>query len=95
MSRIPDTTLDPNFTQGEVIDPEELNNALNVLKTGVNANYDDSVEVGEGTTAVGNSLKLDGATLSKSSVEDLQDSDVKVPTSAQVKAYIDAALGIV
>lgn len=52
----------------------------------------DILDIINGTVSVGDSNKLDGATLSKFITEVLQDSDTKVPTSKQVKTYVDSGL---
>lgn len=89
--------IDENFLRGDHVDGEvlqhtDLNEIENVAKTAINANYEDIQKLQDGTISIGNSEKLDGATLSKFATETLQNSDTKVPTSSQVKQYVDGAL---
>lgn len=90
--RIDDNFLKADYVDGEVLQHTDMNELESVVKLGVNANYEDIQKIQDGTISVENSNKLSGATLSKVSSETLQNSDVKVPTSAQVKQYIDSAI---
>lgn len=87
--RISDQYLIPNFVDGDVLLHTKLNEAWSILRESINANYYDIQKLQNGTTPSGNSLLLGGAALSKLEDETLQDDDAKVPTSKQVKTYID------
>lgn len=87
--RIGDQYLVPNFVDGDVLLHTKLNEAWIILKESINANYYDIQKLQNGTTPSGNSLLLGGASLSKIADETLQDDDAKVPTSKQVKTYVD------
>ena len=91
--RIDDNFLRGDHVDGEVLQHTDLNELENVAKTAINANYEDIQKLQDGTILIGNSEKLDGATLSKFATETLQNSDTKVPTSSQVKNYVDGAIG--
>ena len=66
----------------------DLEQMQDVLKKGINLNFNDIIKIGNGTKTVGNSSKLDGATLSRFTDEVLQDDDNKIPSSKQVLKYI-------
>lgn len=87
--RIDDNFLRGDHVDGEVLQHTDLNELENVIKTAINANYEDIQKLQDGTMVIGNSEKLNGATLSKLVDEPLQNSDAKVPTSMQVKEYVD------
>lgn len=87
--RIGDDFLRADHVDGEVLQHTELNELESVVKTAVNANYEDIQKLQNGVLVAKNSEELSGATLSPLEDETLQNSDVKVPTSAQVKSYID------
>lgn len=89
--------IDENFLRGDHVDGEvlqhtDLNELENVAKTAINANYEDIQKLQDGTLLIGNSERLDGATLSTFSEETLQNSDTTVPTSMQIKQYVDGAI---
>jgi len=90
--RIDDNFLRGDHVDGEVLQHTDLNELENVAKTAINANYEDIQKLQDGTILIGNSEKLDGASLSKFADETLQNSDTKVPTSSQVKQYVDGAI---
>lgn len=90
--RISDAYLNPTFTDGQVLLHTDMNEIVSVTKTGINENYYDIQKIINGTTTVANSTKLDGATLSKYINGDLGNNDNTVPTSQQVKAYVDAKI---
>lgn len=91
--RIDDNFLKANHTDGEVLHHTDLNELENVIKTAINANYEDIQKIQDGTLAVSgaSSLKADEgvAILSQYSTEALQANDSKIPTSLQVKVYTD------
>jgi hypothetical protein len=87
--RIGDQYLIPNFVDGDILLHTKLNEAWSILRESINANYYDVQKLQNGTTPSGNSLLLGGAALSKREDEELQDDDTKVPTSKQVKGYVD------
>ena len=90
--RIDDNFLRADHVDGEVLQHTDMNELESVAKLAINANYEDIQKLQDGTIPVDTAEKLDGATLSKFASETLQNSDTKVPTSSQVKQYIDAAL---
>ena len=90
--RIDDNFLRGDHVDGEVLQHTDLNELESVAKTAINANYEDIQKLQDGTILIGNSEKLNGATLSTYAEETLQNSDTKVPTSAQAKQYIDTAI---
>lgn len=90
--RIDDNFLRADHVDGEVLQHTDINEIESVTKTAINANYEDIQKLEDGTIAVDNSTKLDGATLSKYGTENLQNSDTKVPTAQQVKQYVDNAV---
>lgn len=90
--RISDVYLNPIFSDGDTLLHTQLNEIVSVTRIGINENYYDIQRIVNGTKTVGNSQKLNGATLSKLVDGTLTDSDTKVPTSAQVKAYVDSEI---
>lgn len=88
--RIGEGDLNPTYKDGQVYQHSDINNMLSILKTAVNENYYDIQRLENGDKTVGNSNSLDGATLSKFLEETLQADDDKIPSSQQVKAYVDA-----
>lgn len=90
--RIDDNFLRGDHVDGEVLQHTDLNELENVAKTAINANYEDIQKLQDGTLVISNSEKLNGASLSKFADETLQNSDTKVPTSSQVKQYVDGAI---
>ena len=99
--RIGDNDMTSEFVDGSVLLHTDMNEIETLTKTGINANYEDIQKLQDGTltvqTAVNatnatnatNSTQLSGATLSKYADETLQDNDAKIPTSKQVKEYVD------
>ena len=92
IARIGDAYLNPVFKDGEVLLNTDLNEIVSVVKTGINENYYDIQKIQSGAIPVGNASRLDGASLSKFVTETLQNDDNKVPTAAQVKAYVDSEI---
>lgn len=90
--RIGDAYLNPTFADGQVLLHTEMNEIVSVTKTGINENYYDIQRILNGSLVPDNSTKLDGATLSKYVDGELDNNDNTVPTSQQVKAYIDAKI---
>ena len=91
--RIDENFLKADHTDGEVLHHTDLNELESVIKTAINANYEDIQKIQDGTLAVSgaSSLKADEgvAILSQYSTETLQASDSKIPSSLQVKTYTD------
>lgn len=87
--RIGETDLNPTYVDGQPLQHIDMNNIVSVTKKGINENYYDIQKLQNGDKAAGNSQKLSGAELSKYIDETLQASDDKVPSSQQVKAYVD------
>lgn len=91
--RIDNNFLKADHTDGEVLHHTDLNELESVVKTAINANYEDIQKIQDGTNAVSgaSSLKADEgvAILSQYSTETLQASDSKIPTALQVKTYVD------
>lgn len=92
VKRISDAYLNPTFTDGQVLLHTTMNEIVSVVKTGINENYYDIQRILNGTLVPDNATKLNGATLSKYVDGELEADDNKVPTSQQVKAYVDAAI---
>lgn len=87
--RIGETDFNPTYVDGQTFLHTDVNKIVAITKEGVNENYHDIQKLQNGTKSVGNAIKLDGATLSKYLDESLQANDAKVPTSQQVKEYVD------
>lgn len=87
--RIGEGDLNPTYKDGQVYQHTDINNMLSILKTAVNENYYDIQRLENGEKIVGNANALVGATLSRYLVEMLQADDDKIPSSQQVKAYVD------
>ena len=87
--RIGETDFNPTYVDGQTFQHVDVNKIVSITKEGVNENYYDIQKLQNGTKSVGNALQLDGATLSKYLDEPLQANDDKVPTSQQVKEYVD------
>ena len=87
--RIGEADLNPTYKDGQVYQHTDVNNMLSILKTAINENYNDIQRLEKGEKDVGNAKKLDGAALSKYLDETLQANDDKIPSSQQVKAYVD------
>lgn len=100
--RIGDNDMTSEFVDGSVLLHTDMNEIETLTKTGINANYEDIQKLQDGTLTVQTAVnatnavnattasQLSGATLSKYTDEDLQDSDTKIPTSKQVKEYVDS-----
>lgn len=94
IKRITDPYLMPIFTDGQVLQHTDLNEIVSIIRTGINENYYDIQRIinGEEYFVVGNSKKLDGASISRYVNGELSNDDNTIPTSQQVKAYIDAQI---
>ena len=90
--RIGESDLNPTYKDGQVYQHTDVNNMLSILKTAVNENYYDIQRLENGTNSVGNANKLDNATISRYIDETLQSDDNKVPSSQQVRAYVEDRL---
>lgn len=88
--RIGEADLNPTYKDGQVYQHTDVNNMLSILKTAVNENYHDIQKIENGTKTVGNANKLNNANLSRYLDEELQADDDKIPTSQQVKNYVDS-----
>jgi hypothetical protein len=91
--RIDNNFLKGNHVDGEVLQHTTLNELENVVKTAINANYEDIQKLHDGTLSVSGATSLladEGvAILSQYSQEPLSSSDSKIPTALQVKSYVD------
>ena len=87
--RIGEGDLNPTYKDGQVYQHTDINNMLSILKTAINENYYDIQKFENGEKTVGNAITLDGAKLSRYLIETLQADDDKIPSSQQVKAYVD------
>lgn len=87
--RIGEGDLNPTYKDGQVYQHTDVNNMLSILKTAINENYYDIQRFENGEKTVGNAITLDGASLSRYLIETLQAADDKIPSSQQVKAYVD------
>lgn len=92
VKRIGDEYLNANYSDGQILTHEELNEIVTITKTGINENYNDIQKIQNGSQQVGSSKKLDGAVLSRFSDGALDNNDNTVPTSQQVKNYIDSRI---
>jgi hypothetical protein len=92
IKRISDNYLKADLLDGDIIQHTEINEIESITKTGINANYEDIQRISDGTLISGNSTLLCGCSLSKQSIEVLQNNDGKIPTSKQVKTYVDLAV---
>lgn len=90
--RIGENDLNPTYKDGQVFQHVDINEIVSIVKTGVNENYHDIQKLQDGTKTVGDAKKLDGASISRYIDETLQANDNKVPSSQQVKAYLDEQL---
>ena len=88
--RIGEADLNPTYKDGQVYQHTDINNMLSILKKAINGNYYDIQRLENGDKTVGNANSLDGAALSRFLEEALQADDDKIPSSQQVKAYVDA-----
>ena len=89
IDRIGPNYLNATFTDGQILTNGDLNEIVSVTKEAINANYRDIQRIEHGEITVGRAVNFDGATLSKFINEPLQADDKKVPTSLQVKNYVD------
>lgn len=91
--RIDENFLKGDHTDGEVLQHTDLNELENVVKTAINANYEDIQKLQDGTLPVSGAASVvagDGtATVSQYAQETLGSSDNKIPSSLQVKSYVD------
>ena len=91
--RIDDNFLKADHSDGEVLQHTDLNELESVVKTAINANYLDIQKLEDGTIPVSGAISLKGtdgvATLSQFINESLQPSDSKIPTSLQVKNFVE------
>lgn len=91
--RIDDNFLKADHSDGEVLQHTDLNELESVVKTAINANYLDIQKLENGTISVAGATSLKGtdgvATLSQFINESLQPSDSKIPTSLQVKNFVE------
>ena len=87
--RIGESDFNPTYVDGQVFQHLDVNKIVTITKEGVNENYYDIQRLQNGEKTVGNAMQLDGATLSKYIDETLQANDGKIPTSQQVKEYVD------
>lgn len=91
--RIDDNFLKADHSDGEVLQHTDLNELENVVKTAINANYVDIQKLQDGTKSVSGATSLKGdngvATLSQFVSESLQPSDNKIPSSLQVKNFVE------
>ena len=89
--RIDKNYLKALWKDGEILQHTDLNEIETVIKNAINANYTDIQKILDGTYTVGSAAGIDGATLSRYSIEPLSSSDEKIPSSLQVKEYVNAA----
>ena len=91
--RIDDNFLKADHSDGEVLQHTDLNELESVVKTAINANYVDIQKLQDGTKSVSGATSLKGdngvATLSQFVSESLQPSDNKIPSSLQVKNFVE------
>lgn len=91
--RIDDNFLKADHSDGEVLQHTDLNELESVVKTAINANYLDIQKLQDGTKSVSGATSLKGAngvaTLSQFVSESLQPSDNKIPSSLQVKNFVE------
>lgn len=97
--RIDDNFLKADHSDGEVLQHTDLNELERVVKTAINANYLDIQKLEDGIilVSVANSLKgaNGNATLSQSVSETLVPSDNKIPSSLQVKNFVESVVNMV
>ena len=96
--RIDDNFLKADHSDGEVLQHTDLNELERVVKAAINANYLDIQKLENGSLSVANATSLKGqegsATLSQSVSETLVPSDNKIPTSLQVKNFVENSISI-
>ena len=90
IDRIGDEYLNPNFQDGQILLNSDVNEIVSIVKEGINANFNDIQKIQNGSHQVGNAKQLDGADLSKFSDGEMVGSDKLIPTSQQVKSYVDS-----
>ena len=90
--RIGDNVLNTVYVDGQTYSHTDINELVSVCKTAINENYYDIQRIQNGSIQVGDALLIDGASLSKIADETLQGDEEKIPTSLQVKTYIDLAI---
>ena len=97
--RIDDNFLKADHSDGEVLQHTDLNELESVVKTAINANYLDIQKLEDGTIPVSGATSLKGtdgvATLSQFINESLQPSDSKIPTSLQVKNFVENVVNMI
>ena len=97
--RIDDNFLKADHSDGEVLQHTDLNELERVVKTAINANYLDIQKLEDGIipVSVANSLKgaYGNATLSQSVSETLVPSDNKIPSSLQVKNFVESVVNMI
>ena len=91
VKRIDDNVLISDYKDGEILQHTDVNAMIDILKQGINANYEDIQKVTNGELTAGEASKLSGASLVKSTDGVLDDSDITIPTSNVVKKAIRAA----
>lgn len=91
VKRIDDNVLISDYKDGEILQHTDVNAMIDILKQGINANYEDIQKVTNGELTVGEASKLSGASLVKSTDGVLDDSDTSIPTSNVVKKAIQDA----
>ena len=89
IKRIGDNYLPANHKDGDTFLHTDYNEFLSIFKTAINENYFDIQKIINGSIKVSDSSKLDGASLSQSVNGILSSDDNTVPSSKQVKEYID------
>ena len=89
--RIGENYLKGEWKDGEILQHNDLNEREILIKAAINANYTDIQKILDGTYIVGSAAGISGATLSKYADESLANTDDKIPSSLQVKSYVDAA----
>lgn len=89
IKRIGDNYLPANHKDGDTFLHTDYNEFLSIFKTAINENYFDIQKIINGSIKVSESSKLNGASLSQSVNGILSSDDNTVPSSKQVKEYID------
>ena len=89
IKRIGDNYLPANHKDGDTFLHTDYNEFLSIFKTAINENYFDIQKIINGSIKVSDSSKLNGASLSQSVNGILSSDDNTVPSSKQVKEYID------
>ena len=85
--RIPENLLSANFADGDILTNLDVNKIIEILRTAVNANYQD---INTGSTNIANiTNKIKDGVFSKASENTLQNDDKMFPSSRQVKNYVD------